>query len=349
MPIQLINFDEEENTGNFLIYNVKTSIVNSLRRIMMADYKNSAFNEKNILVKENNSLLHNEIIKHRLSLVPVKTNNIIKVELNICNETDEMKHIYSDDLKIIDGIGDILKGVLLYKLKPNQIIRLEAITDINTSKVGGIPYRPISTAYFKIIKEIKASKNISKKKLKDIFTYLTDEYEMFQNNTIQTNNEYVSIGLTHTIRDNTNILKNIIKKFNLKENDLIIEHCKYNNIPVYSFNIESFFYSPKEIMNGSIQILKEQLDNFLESEMEVEEDNHFIKLFVKNGTYTIANPLSTFLREHSKIKFAHYNKIHPFDDFLIIQISLYDMSDNYIEILQNTLEEIDNYVLSLLK
>lgn len=348
MPIQLIEFDEEENTGNFLIYDVKTSIVNSLRRIMMADYKNSAFNEQNILVKENTGLLHNEIVRHRLSLVPVKATETMKVELNIHNETDEMKHVYSDDLQIVSGQGEILKGVLLYKLKPNQIIRLEATTDINTSNVGGIPYRPISTAYFKIIKEVRASKKVSKKKLKEVTEYLNEEYEMLQNETIQTDKDnFVSLGLTHTIRENTNVLKNVEKKFKLKEGDLTIEYCEYKNTPVYSFNIESFFYSPEEIIKGSIKILKEQLDNFLESEMEVEEDSDFVKLFVKNGTYTIANPLSAFLKEHSKIKFAHYNKLHPFDDFLIIQLSLHNMEDNYIEILQNTLEEMDKYILAL--
>ena len=55
-------------------------------------------------------------------------------------------------------------------------------------------------------------------------------------------------------------------------------------------------------------------------------------LFIKNGTYTIANSLSCFLRLHPKIQFAHYNKLHPLDDFLIIQLSLYDRKFDYIEI-----------------
>ena len=347
--IRIIEEDLEEKTTNFLLYDVKTHVVNSIRRIMMADYKNSAFNESNIVVHNNTGLLHNEIVRHRLSLVPIKTTGM-KVELNIQNDTNEMKTIYSNDLKIIEGEGEIAQDIILYKLKPGQEMNLTATSDINTSKVGGVPYRPFSTAFFKIIKQISISKKITGKKLKNIKEYLIEEHELFEEKKIYQKSEtHKPIGLLHTVRDNTNFIEKTIEKFNLKDGDLKLEHLEYNNSPVYSFNIESFFIDPKEILHNSIKIFKEQLDNFLESEMEVEEEPDFIKLFVKNGTYTIANPLSRFLQENEKVKFAHYNKLHPLDDFLIIQITLHDMSEDYIAILQDTLEYINNYIENLMK
>ena len=348
--IRIIEEDLEEKTTNFLLYDIKTHVVNSIRRIMMADYTNSAFNESNITVYKNTGLLHNEIVRHRLSLVPIKTTTGLSVSLNIKNIGNEIMTVYSDDLIIDEGEGEIQKGIILYKLKPNQEIELVAKSDVNTSKVGGVPYRPISTAFFKIIKQISISKKITGKKLKDIKEYLIDEHELFEEKKIYKKSEtHKPIGLLHTVRDNTNFIEKTIEKFNLKYGDLKLEHLDYNNSPVYSFNIESFFIDPKEILHNSIKIFKEQLDNFLESEMEVEEEKDFIKLFVKNGTYTIANPLSRFLQENEKIKFAHYNKLHPLDDFLIIQITLHDMSEDYIAILQDTLEYINNYIEDLIK
>ena len=347
--IRIIDEDIEDKTTNFLVYNIKTCVINSLRRIMMADYKNSAFDESNIIVHKNTSLLHNEIIRHRLSLVPINTKDTVKISLNIKNTEKDILNIYSNDIKIIEGEGKIMKDILLYKLKKNQEISLDAKSDMNTSGEAGIHYRPISTAYFKIVKQINISNKVSKENFKSIKKYLIEEYELFEEKNIYSKSKgYKTIGLTHTIRDKINIIKNIIEKFNLKNDELTIEHLEYNKSPVYSFNIESLFINPTEILQKSIQIFKQQLDKFLESEMEVEEEQHFIKLFVKNGTYTISNPLSWFLKENDKIKFAHYNKLHPLDDFLIIQLSLHNNSDNYIAILQDTLEYLNNYIDNIL-
>lgn len=348
--IKLIDQDIEDNSANFLIYDIKTNIVNSLRRIMMADYKNSAFHENNIVVNKNSGLLHNEIVRHRLSLVPINTNETVKVELKIKNNTKELLNVYSDDLKIISGKVDISKGILLYKLKENQEIELTATSDINTSKIGGTIYKPIVISYFKIIKQINLSSSIPEEKVNKIKEYLKEEFELFEEEKIYKKKEnFRVLGLLHTVRDRTNFIKKTIEEFNLNAGDLLLEQLRYNNTPVYSFNIESLFINPIEILSKSLSILKEQLDQFLESDMEVEEEEYFIKLFIKNGTYTVCNTLSCFLQKNEKIKFAHYNKLHPLDDFIIIQLSLYDKNDDYIEILQNTLEEINNYIENIRK
>lgn len=346
--IRIIDEDLEEKETNFLVYDVKTHVINSLRRVIMADYANSAFNEDNIVVHNNTGLLHNEIVRHRLSLVPIKTTKGIKVELKVQNNDQNIMTIYSDDLKIIEGEGEIMKGIVLNKLKKGQEIHLDATSDINTSKVGGIPYRPVSTCHFRIIKQISASSDIDNKTLKSIKEHLIEEHELFtEENIYNIQDNYNPIGLLHTVRDHTNFLEKTIEKFNLKADDLKLEQLEYNNSPVYCFNIESFFIDPKEILYTAINIFKGQMDNFLESEMEVEEETDFIKLFVKNGTYTIANPLSRFLQENEEVKFAHYNKLHPLDDFLIIQITLHNMNNDYIAILQDTLEHMNNYIENL--
>ena len=343
--IRTISEDIEDNSTNFLIYNIKTNIVNSLRRVMMADYQNHAFHETNITILKNTGLLHNEIVRHRLSLCPINTDDVMEVELNIKNENKEILNVYSDDLKITSGEGKIAEGVLLYKLKEGQEIELKAKSNMNTSKAGGIIYRPIATSYFKIVKQLSLSTNVSNAQYLLIKEYLKEEFELFEEENIYSKNkDYNILGLTHTVRDNTHFIRDVIEKFNLTPGDFLLKKLSYNNIPVYSFNIESLFVEPTKILLNSINILKEQLDQFLESDMEVEEEPNFIKLFIKNGTYTICNTLSCFLRENEKIKFANYNKLHPLDDFIIIQLSLHDMSDDYIELLQNSLEEINNYI-----
>ena len=75
--IKIIEQDLEDKSTNFLMYSLKTNIVNSLRRIMLSDYENNAFNQTNINIIENTSVLHNEIMKHRISLVPLSKAQIL--------------------------------------------------------------------------------------------------------------------------------------------------------------------------------------------------------------------------------------------------------------------------------
>ena len=68
------------------IYNLDTCIVNSFRRIILSDVLGYAFG--NIIIKKNTSLINNEILAHRLSLIPLEMelDENISVELNIKND-----------------------------------------------------------------------------------------------------------------------------------------------------------------------------------------------------------------------------------------------------------------------
>jgi len=347
--IKTIQYDEEDNSTNFLVYNVQTNIINALRRTMIANLKNHAFNEKNTIVNTNTSLLHNEIVRHRLSLVPLNSSTGIKAELNILNEKTELINVYSNDLKIIEGEGEIAQDILLYKLKQGEEINLTTTSDLNSGKAGGTIYKPIITSFFKIIKQLSISNKISKSKLRTIKEYLVEEYELLEENAIYRNKEEFNvIGLLHTVRTKSNFIQKLIAKFNLKEGDLSLDELSYNNIPVYSFTIESIFINPTDILKNTLLLFKEKLDLFWESDMEVEDDEHFVNLFIQKESPTLLNTISCFLRQNDKIKFAHYNKKHPLDDFIILQLSLYDNSDDYIEILKEALININKYIENML-
>ena len=341
--------DQDEMDTNFLVYGVQTNIINALRRVMIANLKNHAFHESNTVVNKNTSILHNEIVRHRLSLIPLDTSTGIKVELNVSNESTEILNVYSGDLKIVEGEGNFIKDIILYKLKQGEEISLTATSDLNCGKIGGTIYKPIITSFFKIIKQISISNDVSKKTIESIKQYLIEEHELFEEDCIYKNKDgYSVIGLLHSVRTKSNFIKQLIQKFNLKEDDLSLDQLSYNNIPVYSFTIESIYIDPTEILKKTLLLFKEKLDLFWESDMEVEEEEHFIKFFIQKESPTLLNTISCFLRESDKIKFAHYNKVHPLDDFIILQLSLYDKSDDYVEILKQALININKYIENIL-
>ena len=68
------------------IYNLDTCIVNSFRRIVLADVIGTAFD--NIIIQKNTSIINNEILSHRLSLIPLEIDIDIDDIDNICVELD---------------------------------------------------------------------------------------------------------------------------------------------------------------------------------------------------------------------------------------------------------------------
>lgn len=347
--IKIIEQDLEDKSTNFLMYSLKTNIVNSLRRIMLSDYENNAFNQTNINIIENTSVLHNEIMKHRISLVPLNVTENITIELNVKNNTKNILNVYSNDMTITNGTGEIAQDILLLKLKKNQSLHFTATSDLNNCKNGGIIYRPIVTSYFKIIKQISICDNIEEGKQLSIKKHLMEENDLFEEDKIyKKNDKFDVLGLLHSLRSNTNFVQFLCDKFHLRKTDLKVEMLYYDKLPVYSFNIESFFIDPIDIINHSLVLLKENCLNLLNLDIEIEEEPDKIKLFIKNECPTILNPICCFLRENEKINFANYNKLHPLDDFIILQISLQDTNDNYLKILKQTLENITLYIDNLL-
>ncbi len=63
--------EKGEFTTRLVIEGTDTAFMNSLRRIILAEVPAMAIDE--IVVIENSSLLHDEILAHRMGLIPLKT------------------------------------------------------------------------------------------------------------------------------------------------------------------------------------------------------------------------------------------------------------------------------------
>ena len=67
-----INYSEKEPSlsidASLQFKNYNVSLINSVRRIILSDIPNVAF--KNVTIRKNTTLAHNEFIKHRINLIP---------------------------------------------------------------------------------------------------------------------------------------------------------------------------------------------------------------------------------------------------------------------------------------
>jgi len=164
-----------ERNGNhirFFINGVETPIANALRRIMIAEVPSMIIDD--VIIIENSSSMRDEILAHRLGLLPLKTdlNSYVLPEDCTCHselgcskcsvtltlEAEAMnsvrtvysKELRSDNPEIVPVSGD----VPLLKLAHGQKIRLEAYAKLGRG-ITHAKWQPVSACAYKYVATIK--------------------------------------------------------------------------------------------------------------------------------------------------------------------------------------------------
>ena len=104
---------EEDDIMNFTVQNVNVSIVNALRRTLLSDIPSVVFHtfpyEENLCtIHKNTTRFNNEIIKHRLSLVPIHITDLTiplenyLLEVKKKNTSGVIEYVTTEDFQIKD-------------------------------------------------------------------------------------------------------------------------------------------------------------------------------------------------------------------------------------------------------
>jgi len=105
------NISNNEDEFKFTVSGLNVSLANAIRRTILSDIPTLAFytetyNDNQCNIQVNTTRLHNEILKHRLSCIPIHMkeldilpNNYI-LDLDVENNTDSMRIITTNDFKI---------------------------------------------------------------------------------------------------------------------------------------------------------------------------------------------------------------------------------------------------------
>ena len=159
-----------------VIKGVDVPFVNALRRIIISEVPSMAIDE--VVVIENSSILQDEIIAHRLGLVPLKTDldsynlpeecscksefgcNLCRVTLALDAEAKEgTRTVYSGELKSENpDIAPVSDKIPILKLAKEQRLKLEAYARLGKGK-NHAKWQPVSTCTYKYYPKIEISKN----------------------------------------------------------------------------------------------------------------------------------------------------------------------------------------------
>lgn len=311
-----LEYDEDDCSASYLVENIDTGIVNAFRRVIMADIETHALKEDDINIVSNTTLIHNEILKHRISLMPIKTvsGDTVIVKLNIKNSSTKNKEIFSDDFSTTNG--ELVEGVLLTILKPEEELNIIATSSVGTGKDSSI-YKPTSTTYFKILKELVVDNE-------EVKEYLMNKYSCFEHN---------GKLLTGDIRVPKIEINKVKQMFNY---DLVIKECD-GHTNQYLFSIESYGQKkPYELIEEAMDMLKKKFNDILTRNISIKIEGEKMELELINETSTITNIFAKYLREDKEVKYALYNKKHPLDKSIFIVIFLNDPT-LFKEVLKRTI------------
>lgn len=170
MEVKII--DKNDFSARMIVDGVDTAFMNSLRRIILAEVPSMAIDE--VVVVENSSLLHDEILAHRIGLIPLKTDldsynlpeecpckselgcNLCRVSLTLDVEAkNSAKTVYSGDLTSENpNVVPVTDKVPIVKLAPDQRIRLEAYARLGKGEKHA-KWQPVSVCAYKHFPKVR--------------------------------------------------------------------------------------------------------------------------------------------------------------------------------------------------
>jgi len=346
--IPTIKFNKTDSKGamSFTLSGVNVSLANSIRRTILSDipivvFKTTPYEENKANIVSNTSRLNNEILKQRLSCIPIHIKDIDKfplknyiVEVNVENITDTIIYVTTKDFKIRDlstgkyvdettnrsifpsndDTGYFIDFVRLRpKISdeiPGEKISLTCELSIGTAKEDGM-FNVVSTcSYGFTVDEDKQDTALAKKiqewrnegKKQDEIDYEAKNWKLLDGLRITKQDSFDFVIQTIGIYDNLELVLMACDILQKKLNDL-----------------------QSQIMSDDIKIEKSQ--NTLENCFDIT---------LENEDYTIGKVLeyllySKFFESTSTsakiLSYCGFKKMHPHDSDSIIRVAYVELVD----------------------
>jgi len=343
-PVIKVEKSTSKGVTNFTLSGVNVSFANSLRRTILSDipivvFKTTPYEENKANIIANTSRLNNEIIKQRLSCIPIHIKDVDKfpiknylVEVNVENITNSIIYVTTKDFKIKDlSTGNYLDETTTREIFPanddtgyfidfvrlrpkisdeipGEKIILTCELSIGTAKEDGM-FNVVSTcSYGFTVDEDKQDSELAKKiqewrnegKKQDDIDYEAKNWKLLD-------------GLRITKKDSFDFT---IQSIGIYDNLVIVlMSCEILQKKLHSLN--------NQILTDDIKINKSQ--STLENSFDI---------ILENEDYTIGKVLEYLLYskffENKTLTYCGFKKMHPHDSDSIIRVAYPEPIDKNI-------------------
>ncbi len=259
MELEIV--EQRENFVKFFLSGVTPTFANTMRRMIMSEVPTMSIDE--VIIIENTTPLYDEIVAHRLGLIPLKTDlgNYNRPELCSCGGQgctscevsltlekygdQDVEVVLSSDLVSQDPkIVPVHSNIPILKMARDQKIFLEAIARLGRG-LDHAKWQPISTVSYKNYPHVEFNL--------DNCTYCGDCVEICPRNIIKIENDEIFA---------TNII-------NCSLCNQCVDVCELDAVTVsvtnneFIFNIESTgALSIEDILTEALRLLKEKAKEF---------------------------------------------------------------------------------------
>ncbi|MBI2134795.1 DNA-directed RNA polymerase subunit D [Candidatus Woesearchaeota archaeon] len=152
MEVRVLENKKDEGKVSFIIKDTSAAFVNALRRIIIEEVPTMAIED--VEFRKNNSILYDEMIAHRLGLMPLKTDlksyNLpekckcegkgcarcqLKLTIHVTNKKAAPITVYASDIKSKDpAVKPVYPTTPIVKLLKDQSLELEATAVLGKGK-----------------------------------------------------------------------------------------------------------------------------------------------------------------------------------------------------------------------
>ena len=187
MTIKILNKSKKDKVVTFVWKKTTPVIVNTYRRLIINEVPTMAVDE--VSFKKNNSALYDEIVAHRIGLIPIKTDlksyvlpekckcegaGCAKCQLKFTLQAKSEGVVYSSKLKSQDPkVIPVFENMPIVKLLEGQQLQLEATAILGQGKThakfspGTVFYR--NYPEIEITKKVDSAKRITELCSKNVF------------------------------------------------------------------------------------------------------------------------------------------------------------------------------------
>jgi DNA-directed RNA polymerase alpha subunit len=359
MNPQVELLSNKDDVLQFTLSGVNVSLANAIRRIILSDipllvFKTTPYEENKANILVNTTRLNNEILKQRLSCIPIHIRDLesfplknYQLEVNVENNTDTMMYVTTKDFTI----KDLVVNKYLSEAKTREIFPPD---DYTGYYIDFVRLRP------------KVSEELSGEKIHltcDFSVGTAKQDGMF--NVVST----CSYGLTPDLDKIDAELakkKQVWKEEGKKPEEMEFEAKNWKLLDALRITVKDSFdftlktigiYSNSELLDKASTIMLEKikdLDQLLETDALLLEPSkntmsNCYDLILENEDYTIGKALeymlyTKFYEGVKTLTFCGYKKMHPHDPNSIIRLAYKDPVDP--SIIKQNLKEC---IMELLK
>ena len=341
MNVKFVKSSVEGDVYKFTLSNLNVSYANAIRRVILSEIPICVIQTETEDVNQchieiNTSRLHNEILKHRLSCIPIHITELdllpdkYILELNMTNDTDNMMYVTTENFRIRNKAnGNYLKDEEVKRIFPpnqktNYYIDFMRLRPKISDTIPG--------------EQIKLTADFSVSNARNNSMYNVVSKCAYSNT--QDDAKIVEMwgNLESKLRDENTSVEDIQYK---KRDFMILDAQRYFVENSFDFVVQTIgIYENDEIVKNACCILQNKFVDMIQSlesdtvPINISEsimDNSY-DVILENEDYTIGKVLEYILYEkffvsEKSLSYCGFKKYHPHDTRSTIRLAFNQKTD----------------------